>query len=339
MNFPYDSEPRRPRIQVAHATKELVKFTLRDTDVSMANAIRRIILAEVPAMAIELVEMEENDTVLFDEFIAHRMGLIPLSSHGVGDIPPDDGVTLSKDCCQGECQACTREFRVDITNYEDKVLTVTHFDIQQDTPETRQFERADWGEKKQVRCCPFRNEAVDEETDRRENGIIITKMKKDQRLKMVCKAKKGIPKFHAKFMPVATCVMNYEPIVTVNHDVANGLTLDEKIEFVKACPRKVFELDIEDTVQVARHGDCIFCDECTAKAREFGKRDLCSAQMDSSIFHFTVEAVTPDGPRTAYDVVRAAFRILDYKLSLFMQDAYGDDIDHYLPQERDKPPN
>ena len=39
-------------------------------------------------------------------------------------------------------------------------------------------------------------------------------------------------------MPVATCVMNYEPIVTVNQEVANapapdGLTLDEKIEFVQ----------------------------------------------------------------------------------------------------------
>ena len=51
--------------------------------------------------------------------------------------------------------------------------------------------------------------------------------------------RKGIPKYHAKFMPVATCVMNYEPIVTVNQDVANapapdGLSLDEKIEFVQA---------------------------------------------------------------------------------------------------------
>ena len=331
MNFPYDHEARRPRIQVTEASKELVKFTLRDTDVSMANAIRRIILAEVPTMAIELVEMEENDTVLFDEFIAHRMGLIPLSSHGVGDIPPDEGVTLSKDCCQSECQACTREFRLDITNHEDKILTVTHFDIQQDTPETQQFERSDWPAWKKVRCCPFRNETLDEETDRRENGIIIAKMKKDQNLKMVCKAKKGIPKYHAKFMPVATVVMNYEPIVSVNQDVASTLTLDEKIEFVKACPRKVFELDIEDTILVQRHRDCIFCDECTAKARELGKRDLCSAQMDCNIFHFTVESVTPDGPRSAIDVVRAAFRILDYKLSQFMQDAYGDVIDHYLP--------
>eukprot|EP00434_Breviolum_minutum_P031830 symbB.v1.2.028153.t1/scaffold2955.1/size66548/1 len=132
-NFPYESEPRKPRIKVTHASNELVKFTLSDTDVSMANAIRRIILAEVPSMAIELVEMEENDTVLFDEFIAHRMGLIPLSSHGVGDIPPDEGMSLSKECCQSECPQCTREYRLDVTNNEDKVLTVTHFDLLDDT--------------------------------------------------------------------------------------------------------------------------------------------------------------------------------------------------------------
>ena len=40
--------------------------------------------------------------------------------------------------------------------------------------------------------------------------------------------------------------------------------------------------------------------------------------MDTNCFHFTVEAVTSDGPRSAVDVVRAALRILDYKLSQFM---------------------
>ena len=60
MNFPYDSEPRRPKIQVTLATRELVKFTLSDTDVSMANAVRRIILAEVPSMAIEVVNLPQN---------------------------------------------------------------------------------------------------------------------------------------------------------------------------------------------------------------------------------------------------------------------------------------
>ena len=60
------------------------KFILK-TDVSMANALRRIMIAEVPTFAIDHVIIEENNGILADEVISHRLGLIPLIVHA--DLP------------------------------------------------------------------------------------------------------------------------------------------------------------------------------------------------------------------------------------------------------------
>jgi DNA-directed RNA polymerase subunit D len=46
---------------------------------SLANAIRRYI-GEIPVLAVDDVEISKNDSALYDETIAHRIGLIPLKS-------------------------------------------------------------------------------------------------------------------------------------------------------------------------------------------------------------------------------------------------------------------
>ncbi len=57
---------------------------LSESDVSFANALRRVMISEVATLAIEEVIIEQNNSVLHDEFIAHRLGLIPLDSRDVG---------------------------------------------------------------------------------------------------------------------------------------------------------------------------------------------------------------------------------------------------------------
>ena len=74
---------RVPRVDVRRLDKNYCEFLLTNTDASAANALRRVMLADVPTIAIDLVEIEINTTVLNDEFIAHRLGLIPLVSHAV----------------------------------------------------------------------------------------------------------------------------------------------------------------------------------------------------------------------------------------------------------------
>lgn len=60
-------------------TKEKIEF-VGDTDVSLANAIRRS-SNEISVIAIDEVEIHKNDSALYDEIIAHRIGLIPLKEN------------------------------------------------------------------------------------------------------------------------------------------------------------------------------------------------------------------------------------------------------------------
>ena len=84
MNNPIEYQEPEIRI-LEHHEMHMLKFELSNTELSVANALRRIIIGEVQTMAIEIVEVEENTSALNDEFIAHRLGLVPLNSVSVNE--------------------------------------------------------------------------------------------------------------------------------------------------------------------------------------------------------------------------------------------------------------
>ena len=87
-----------PKITITELNDEHIKFILHDCDLSVANALRRVTLAEVPTLAIDLVEFEGNTSVLPDEFLAHRLGLVPLQSARAREFK------YSRDCnCMQAC--------------------------------------------------------------------------------------------------------------------------------------------------------------------------------------------------------------------------------------------
>lgn len=73
----------------------------KDTHNSIINSIRRTIIDEVPTFAIEDVEVVLNESPLYDETIAQRLGLVPLKT----DL---ESYNLKKDCtCGGVgCALC-----------------------------------------------------------------------------------------------------------------------------------------------------------------------------------------------------------------------------------------
>ncbi len=62
--------------------KEGNKLTIviNDTDYVFVNTLRRTILSDIPTMAVRNVTIIKNTSALFDEFIAHRLGLLPLTT-------------------------------------------------------------------------------------------------------------------------------------------------------------------------------------------------------------------------------------------------------------------
>lgn len=157
--------------------------------------MRRVVLAEVPTMAIDLVEVAKNDSVLADEFVAHRLGLVPLNSKNVDD------VLYSRDCeCEQYCERCS-------------VKLILHAKCT--TPGEIMKVYA-----KDLVVEPGRaNEWVGSPVIHDPEGLgpIICKLREGQEIKMICIAKKGIAKEHAKWCPTAAVGFEYDPHNKLGH--------------------------------------------------------------------------------------------------------------------------
>ncbi len=67
------------KVEILNLTENEIKFSIEGISQSLASALRRVMLSEVPTMAIEWVDFKKNDSALNDEIIAHRLGLVPLT--------------------------------------------------------------------------------------------------------------------------------------------------------------------------------------------------------------------------------------------------------------------
>lgn len=68
------------KLQKITSNKEKLVFKIEGVKPAFVNSLRRAILSEVPTMAIEDVEFKKNDSALYDEMIALRLGLLALTT-------------------------------------------------------------------------------------------------------------------------------------------------------------------------------------------------------------------------------------------------------------------
>jgi DNA-directed RNA polymerases I and III subunit RPAC1 len=78
--FSIENFKKNLKIVVTKRSDEEIEFDVINVTPAFANAFRRIILSEVPSMAIEKVYIYNNTSIIQDEILAHRLGLIPLKA-------------------------------------------------------------------------------------------------------------------------------------------------------------------------------------------------------------------------------------------------------------------
>lgn len=191
MDIDKDSESG-PAITIRNSERDQVDFVLKNVDLAMANSIRRTMLAEVPTLAIDLVEIDINTSVLADEFISHRLGLIPLISEGI------DNLSYTRDCtCEQYCNKCSVKLELAAKCDMDSTMSIYASDL-------AKFQNGSTLGDPVIR-------------DPEGKGPLICKLRKHQELRITCIAKKGIAKEHAKWSPCAAIGFEYDPWNKLKH--------------------------------------------------------------------------------------------------------------------------
>ncbi len=93
-------------VKVLKADEKSLEIELRGFPLSLANALRRHLINEVPTMAVEEVMIIENTSSMYNEVLAHRISLIPFKT----DL---DHFVLPEECDCGNrlgCEKCVVRF-------------------------------------------------------------------------------------------------------------------------------------------------------------------------------------------------------------------------------------
>lgn len=95
------------KINMIEKKGNIVRMSVEGASTAFMNSFRRAIMTSIPVLAVDYIKVNENNSALFDELIAQRLGHIPLSS--------DIAFKARADCdCKGEgCSNCQAVFTLE----------------------------------------------------------------------------------------------------------------------------------------------------------------------------------------------------------------------------------
>jgi DNA-directed RNA polymerase subunit D len=210
-------------IKILEKTDNFVQFIVSGVNVPFVNALRRVIITEVPTMAIDEIVILENSSILNDEILAHRIGLIPLKT----DL---DSYNLPEECtCQSDfgCNLCRSNFTLEVEANDNSTVVYSE-SLKPDNPD------------------------ITPVSDR----IPIVKLAPDQGLKFEAYSRLGKGSNHAKWQPVSMCTYKHLPEIKIDTEQCNACG-----KCVDLCPEEVF-LNSSDGIKTQNIINCTLCMDC-----------------------------------------------------------------------------
>ena len=289
------------RVDIIDLVDNEMHFDMIGIDAAIANAFRRILLAEVPTMAIDKVFMKYNTSVIPDEVLAHRIGLIPLKVDSrmfeFQQDPQNEDVKANE----------VIKFELNVTCEKDPNAPKDVNDPYLNCKNAKVYS-------KDFKWLPM-NEQKDLFQDIRPlyEDILIAKLRPGQKIDMEMHAVKGIGKDHAKFSPVATASYRLMPEIVLKERVTGKMAK----ELQRCFSPGVIEVFKNDQGKKEARVVDPRRDTCSREVlRHAHLKDLVTLGKVRDHFIFSVESVAGVGPDV---LVMEAIKIMMAKCRTFIK--------------------
>ncbi|KAH3684932.1 hypothetical protein WICPIJ_004100 [Wickerhamomyces pijperi] len=217
-------------IKISYLNERVANFDLVNIDTSVANAFRRIMISEVPAVAAEQIYIFNNTSVIQDEVLAHRIGLIPLK------VDPDllDWVDTNIDEKDRATDANTIVMTLDVTCSRNPNAPKGSTDPNELYKNSNVYARDLKFEPQGSQMDKLKTPVVSADPD-----ILIAKLRPGQEISLRAHCILGIGADHAKFSPVSTA--SYRLLPTI--DITESITGQDAREFQKMFSTGVIDIN------------------------------------------------------------------------------------------------
>lgn len=218
-------------IKIKQLDDEEIIFDITGIDAPLANALRRILIAEIPTMAIEKVNLYQNTSIIPDENLAHRMGLIPILADAAEFEyrKPGEDATEKNSIVFKLHATCTKqdlEAEVPLNcSWAEEERIFNNANVMSGNMQLQLFSGQEQNEKSPKPLL---------------DDILVAKMRPGQEIEMVLICEKGLGKTHAKWSPVCTAFYRLLPDIRLTQPVLGA----DAEELKATCRMGVF--DIED---------------------------------------------------------------------------------------------